>query len=76
MFNRIKQYSVKAIALISGLGASTLALATDPATTAATQITALQGSFQTVYDAAFTVMLFIVGALVVWKYGKKLGLKV
>jgi len=43
---------------------------------AATQVATLTAQFDTVYEAAFTVMLGIVIAMVVWKYAKKLGMKV
>jgi len=63
-----------AVATVAPVG-DALAQATYAAD-AATQITGLTAQFDVVYEAAFTVMLGIVIALVVWKYAKKLGSKV
>lgn len=43
---------------------------------AADGVTELQGYFDGVYTAAIPVMLTIVGAMVAWKYAKKLFSKV
>lgn len=76
MLQNIKSKVAAAGLVLAAAIASPLAMATGPADDAATAITALQTSFTTVFSAAFTVMLFIVGSLVVWKYSRKLGLKV
>lgn len=71
--NVVRGGVVGSLVLLSG---SALAQAVDYGSLAAAGVTGIQGDFDQVYQAAIPVMLVIVGAMVAWKYGKKLFSKV
>jgi hypothetical protein len=82
-YNRINsgmKHVVRGLMLGSGALVATVPFSASAQATyaadAATQVATLTAQFDTVYEAAFTVMLGIVVAMVVWKYAKKLGSKV
>lgn len=74
--NAVKKYGPKLAAFGAGaVGTVGSAVAAVPAGVATT-ISAMQEDFETVFGATFAVMLFITGAMIAWRYVRKLGNKI